>query len=316
MSVIVCPKCKGTLEKGAWEIVPRCPSCDAELPKAAVSPEQMVRKIVVKASLFAFLSFVPVLGFVFGLFGVFWGYLAASKQRVIVGATAMFISAVIGLVVNPFASYWAYGQAMDITCDSDMRALCNDIAACKTSCGDVPKDLACVSASCKHEVIDRCRAGGGKYLYYPPGTQPEAPKFSKPPEYDLPPWPAFMLSVYAPTVGPWDRTLLVAEAKPTHRHVRMCITQDLVVRALPHAEFATMMAEPQNKVLADFLMPPPAKPKPLKNPEEPNRRILGLSPKDLLWVAAGAILVLNIVGLGILRSKIRKTRREAKLNNE
>lgn len=47
-----------------------------------------------------------------------------------------------------------------------------------------------------------------------------------------------------------SKTLIAAEVFASHRWHRMCITSDLVVRAIQHAQFDAMLKEPQNAAFA------------------------------------------------------------------
>lgn len=223
MSLSVCPKCKGTVQHGLWEVVSQCPNCGEQWPVEPNAPEKMTRKIVSRAWMYGFLSFVPVAGIVCGFLGLLWGFLAASRQKLVTATAALLLSSIVGLVGQPFLAYWAYGYAMDRTCESDLAALTRDIAAYRDANHALPKDLETL-AKTDPSVPRRCRAGGGAYLYLPPlSTQPES--------------------------APADDLLLVMEAKPTHRQVRMCVTRDLQMRAMPHGQFQPIL---ERTCLADM----------------------------------------------------------------
>jgi hypothetical protein len=83
------------------------------------------------------------------------------------------------------------------------------------------------------------------------------------------------------------------------------------VRAVPHGEFARMLAQPYNHQFATALAPPPEKPSSTVRLEvEPNLRMLGLSPRQLLYASTAAILVfIGICSIFLVRA-IRQASRE------
>ncbi len=343
MSVTVCPKCKGTLQRGAWEIVTKCPSCETQWPVPPGEQERMLHKIVSRAWTYGLLSLLPVIGFLFGLLGILWGFLAATRRKVVTATITLLLSTVVGLVVQPFLAYWAYGYAMDRTCFNDITALNSSIEAYRSAKHDYPVDLAAAS-EVAGPVPARCRAGGGEYLYRSPATvtqptmwpvaasQPAtAPAATQPatgPAEAVAPVPALVKATQpatAPvvTTRPAERPeqqLLVIEAKAAHRHVRMVITADGQVRALPHAEFEMLLSQPWNHQFVAALVPPPPKQKTAaetsaaqtKIPvvtEDPNFRFLGMSPKQLLLAGCIAIAAFAAMVISILIHVIRREKR-------
>jgi hypothetical protein len=298
------------------------------LPGALEATSQKTqRKIVVRACAYTVLSFVPAIGFVFGLMGMFWGFLAVSKQRVAIGASAMFLSMCVGLIGQPFVTYWAYDRAMDAKCRSDMADLAKAIDAYQCSCNDYPRDLAALCRTVA-KVPQRCMAGNANYLYFHPSTATQ-PAQSQPAATQacacVPVATQAAASAPAgpeahaqaqPTAGPTtlpakspDLQLLVIELKARHRQMRECMTADLKMKEMLPREFADMLAMPYNHQFAAALAPPP-KTDALGPSEEPNRRIAGLSPKQFMIAMAGIIVAIMVVGAIFLVRAIRKGRRE------
>ncbi|MFB3891637.1 MAG: hypothetical protein ACE15C_06390 [Phycisphaerae bacterium] len=342
MSVTVCPQCKGTVQRGPWEIVPKCPNCGADWPVEPGAPERMVRMIIRRAWLYGILSFVPVVGIAFGVLGLLWGFLAASRRRIATAVPVLLLSAIVGIVIQPFLAYWAYGYEIDRMCLADVTRLAEALQMYRSSSHDLPPSIA-VLAEVEGPVPKRCRAGGGIYLYFHPSTatQPairpptagqttlpatgpatapatlptttqSVPALAESAPTSLSPagQPASTQPATKPAQSP-DLQLLVAELKPEHRQVRMCITADLRVRAIPHAEFRRMLAQPYNHQFAAAMAPPPAKQTTTNlQVENPNLRILGMSPKQLVWASTAAITAFCALGIWLLIRAARRERRQ------
>jgi hypothetical protein len=83
------------------------------------------------------------------------------------GVAVMFLSAVIGLAVQPFLAYWAFGRYMDWTSLRDLNDLSRALRAYQSSTDNYPATLANLV---QDELPVRCREDGKTYIYFHPAT--------------------------------------------------------------------------------------------------------------------------------------------------
>ena len=89
----------------------------------------------------------------------------------------------------------------------------------------------------------------------------------------------------------------------------MCMTTDLVVRAAPPRAFEALLARPENREIAVAIAAPLAPPENTLV-EDPNLRILGLSPRGMLHVCILALAAFAAIGGTILWRMAMKDKRE------
>jgi hypothetical protein len=246
--LITCPKCGDTLRKGSWEIFTHCPSCSTEWPVDPDEPQRVKRRIVRNAALWTLVSLVPIVGIVGGMVGAFWGYLAVKVKWAVLGTTAMIIGIVVGAMGQSLVAWWAFGEWDQSRCQNALATLAASLRSFRMDTGFLPQKLADLSRMGLPAPTE-CPGQGGAYFYLRPSA-------------DSPPLP-----------HGGDSTLVVAEINQGHRRVHMCITVDLVVRALGQNQFDKLMAEPQNAAFAKAFWPawaaatqPDKKPAPAKAP--------------------------------------------------
>src|SRR4051812_2615071 len=97
MASTTCPKCRITLSKGSWELYTHCPSCGEQWNVDSAAPARNLKRVKRLAVFFTLLTVIPYAGVVFGILGIWWGFLAVKFRYVVLGTTLMVISGVIGL---------------------------------------------------------------------------------------------------------------------------------------------------------------------------------------------------------------------------
>jgi hypothetical protein len=125
-----------------------------------------VRRVLVMAGVFAVLSFVPYLGVVFGILGVFWSYLAIKFRHVALGLVLMVVSVLVGLVGQGALVNYEIGRFEDHNCQQRMGVLGASIREYREKNGHFPESMD-VLVKAKFKAPKQCFAGG-KYFYLPP----------------------------------------------------------------------------------------------------------------------------------------------------
>lgn len=267
--------------KAFWEVVTHCPHCGAEWVVDPDAQIKMIKKVALIAAFCAALSFLPLLGFLFGLAGTGLGILVFRLTKHGRGLAGLVISVVVGLGGQSYLAYWAYGYFTDRACQSNLTTLANSIYAYRTLSQTYPGSLKDM-INLRLNVPTQCPVGGGKYIYAAPidagpasrtavasgpttaqvaASQANTPEAitpeARPPQASASQATtanaAASMPASAPAVWGDDKTLIVAEALPEHRTERMCITSDLTVHGIPHAQFDQMLTLPQNKRMAAAL---------------------------------------------------------------
>jgi hypothetical protein len=166
MASFTCPKCNITLKKGSWELVEQCPDCATPWVSDEGVPKRSLRRVQVMAGIFAVLSFVPYLGLVFGILGVFWSYLAVKVRHVALGIVLMIVSTLVGLVGQGALVYHEVGVFEDHNCQQRLGWLGESIQEYRAKNGHYPESLDVLEKG-KFRTPKQCFAGG-KYFYLPP----------------------------------------------------------------------------------------------------------------------------------------------------
>jgi hypothetical protein len=166
MASYTCPTCDITLKKGSWELFTHCPECQTPWIVDPRAPARNLRKVKTHAILYFVLSFVPIAGVVFGILGVFWGYLAIKFRYTVLGVTFMLLSAIVGLVFQSAFAWWGIGQLTDRQCLDQLQTLSASIRTYNDRHHRYPQSLPALTDE-KLPAPTSC-IFGGVYFYLPP----------------------------------------------------------------------------------------------------------------------------------------------------
>lgn len=166
MASYTCPKCNIVLKKGSWELVTECPDCKTPWVLDATAAMGSLRRVQVLSTVFTLLSFIPFVGMVFGVLGVFWGYLAVKFRHVALGLMMMIVSTLVGLLGQSALIWYEVGQLEDYHCQSQLTTLAASIREFRQKNGYFPESMEALEKA-KFAAPKRC-FGGGEYVYLPP----------------------------------------------------------------------------------------------------------------------------------------------------